>query len=66
MSPETTSAAQLTFGVTDTSKTFHFFGLNSVYTLIIPVSIIAAALVAMIIPLLRNVRRNPIKDMRDE
>lgn len=66
MSAETTSAAQLTFGVTDMSKTFHFFGLNSVYTLVIPASIIAAALVAMIIPLLRNVRRNPIKDMRDE
>jgi hypothetical protein len=66
MSADATTTAQLTFGTTDTSKIFQFFGVESIYTLIIPGCVIAAALFAMIIPLLRNVRRNPIQDMRDE
>jgi len=27
---------------------------------------VGAGLISMILPLLRNIRRNPIKDMRDE
>ena len=32
----------------------------------VALSIIAAAVLACLIPLIRNTRRNPIKDMRDE
>ena len=63
---DATLAARLAYAASDTAAEFHFFGLNSWYVLAIVGTIIAAALLASLIPILRNARRNPINDMRDE
>ena len=64
--PDATLAVQYAFGSTDYSKTFSFIGLDSPYLLIVAVAIISTSLIAMSLPLIRNVRRNPIRDMRDD
>jgi len=61
-----TDAAQLAYGVFDGDATFHFFGTPSWLFWAILGGILAMALVAITPPLLRNIRRNPIRDMRDE
>lgn len=61
-----TDAAQLAYGVFDGDATFHFFGPPSLLFWAILGGILAMALVAITPPLLRNIRRNPIRDMRDE
>lgn len=61
-----TDAAQLAYGVFDGDATFHFFGTPSLLFWAILGGILAMALVAITPPLLRNIRRNPIRDMRDE
>ncbi|HSX30763.1 MAG TPA: ABC transporter permease [Candidatus Saccharimonadales bacterium] len=61
----TTVQAKLAFGGADTSQMFHFFGYTPRVWLVVA-GIIAASLLGMVLPLLRNIRRNPIKDMRDE
>ena len=60
-----TAQAKLAFGGADTSQTFHFFGYSQRVWLV-AVTAIGAGLLGAIFPLLRNVRRNPIKDMREE
>jgi len=57
--------AQSAFGVFDASIGFHFIGLNW-YIFAVVGGIIVLGLVGVSLPLLRNIRRNPIKDMRDE
>ena len=63
---DVTVGAQLAFGVNDYSKQFLLVGFNSVYIPVILLVILVACLLAMAIPLLRNVKRNPIRDMRDD
>lgn len=63
---EVTLGAQYAFGTTDYSKTFSFVSLTSPYLLVVAAAIIGTSLLAMSLPLLRNVRRNPIRDMRDD
>lgn len=61
-----TLGAQLAYGAIDSDLSFGFLGLASPYLPAIAGAIIAVGLVSVTIPLLRNVRRNPISDMRDE
>lgn len=61
----TTVQAQLAYGAAGTSTEFHFFKVTSAVLLIVA-SILIAGLLSMILPLLRNIRRNPINDLRDE
>lgn len=61
-----TNAAQLAYGVFDGDATFHFVTVPSLLWWSILGGILAMALVAITPPLLRNIRRNPIRDMRDE
>ncbi|MEO7270173.1 MAG: ABC transporter permease [Knoellia sp.] len=61
-----TDAAQLAYGVFNGDARFHFFGTPSWLFWAILGGIIAMSLVAITPPLLRNIRRNPIRDMRDE
>ena len=61
-----TNAAQLAYGVFDGDAAFHFVTAPSLLWWSILGGILAMALVAITPPLLRNVRRNPIRDMRDE
>lgn len=61
-----TNAAQLAYGVFDGDARFHFVTAPSLLWWSILGGILAMALVAITPPLLRNIRRNPIRDMRDE
>ena len=61
-----TTIARLAYGVFTDDPTFTFIGLRSPVLWGILGGIVAMTLVAITPPLLRNIRRNPIKDMRDE
>lgn len=63
---DATVGAQLAFGVNDYSKQFTFAGFDTLYIPVILGVVVVACLVAMALPLVRNVRRNPINDMRDD
>lgn len=62
---DTTSEASLALGVYSDSAIFSYIGISPT-ALYVGLAIFAAGLLGMIIPLARNVRRNPIADMRDE
>lgn len=61
----TTVQARLLFGASDGSREFHFFCFTPAIWLIALLAIMCG-LVSMLLPLLRNVRRSPINDMREE
>ncbi|HEY1085670.1 MAG TPA: ABC transporter permease [Candidatus Saccharimonadales bacterium] len=63
---DATIGAQLAFSAVDQSKQFVLFDVRSVYLPIIFGVIVAIGLISTILPLLRNIGRNPIRDMRDE
>jgi ABC-type antimicrobial peptide transport system permease subunit len=63
---DATIGAQLAFGASNPKLEFHFIGFGSWYLPIIVAVIIGVGLLAMVIPLLRNSRRSPINDMRDD
>ena len=50
----------------DLNTTFQLFTFDPLIITLAAVSIVAAALIGSILPLVRNTRRNPMKDMRDE
>lgn len=64
--PTMSVVAVLTYNATDTSKQFWLFGFDIRLFIGIFVLIVIAAFISTIIPLTGNLRRNPIKDMRDE
>lgn len=61
-----TDIAQLAYAVFTPEPRFSFIGLRAPLLWGIFSGIIVMSLVAITPPLLRNIRRNPIKDMRDE
>ncbi|NCU37984.1 ABC transporter permease [Candidatus Saccharibacteria bacterium] len=61
-----TVQAQYAFGGLDLTKEFSLVGFNTEQLAIILVASLGAGILSMIIPLIRNVRRSPIKDMRDD
>lgn len=61
-----TDAAVVAFGIVDDAPNFGLFSLGSPLLLVIVGSIFIISLIASIQPLIRNVTRNPIRDMRDE
>ena len=63
---DATLGARLSYAASDVTKEFHLFSLTSPYLLWIIGTILAASIVASIIPILLGARRNPIKDMRNE
>ena len=62
---ETTLQAQLALGLTDTTQQFIYIGVSE-RLVIVCGAVLVAGLLGMLLPLARNVRRNPIRDMRDE
>lgn len=66
LSSDTSITMALLFNSADLSKQFHFYGLDFIDVGIISAAIIGAALLGSLIPIAHNVRRNPIKDMREE
>ncbi len=63
---DATTGARLAYAASDTNIEFHLFDLWSPYLLWIVGVIIAASIIASIIPILLGARRNPIKDMRND
>lgn len=65
-SSQVTDYAKVAYGVFDKGQTFSFIGLNPIHALLLAACITSLSIVAVLPPLIRNVRRNPINDMRDE
>lgn len=66
LAPNISVTAVLAYGAQDVHKQFTFFGVELLYSGIVCGLITVAALCSTILPLLMNIRRNPIRDMRDE
>lgn len=63
---DATVGARVAYAAVDTTVEFHLFGIGSWYIPIVLAVIIVVSLLGSIIPIIRNARRNPINDMRDE
>jgi hypothetical protein len=66
LEPGLSVAAALAYNARDVHQHFSLFGINALYITIIAGIVVATSLLAASIPLLTNMRRNPIRDMRDE
>ncbi len=58
--------ALLAYNSRDLSRQFLLYAWNNSDMLLIAVSVVSAGLIGSILPLFRNLRRNPIRDMRDD
>lgn len=66
LAPTLTAQAQYAFGGLDLAKKIGLIGFDNRQLLIVFVACFVTGLFSMIIPLLGNVRRNPLRDMREE
>ena len=66
LASQITATLRIAMTSKDLATTFHFWTIDWMVIGAVALSIIAAAVLACLIPLIRNTRRNPIKDMRDE
>ena len=64
--PHLTAQAQFAFGGLDLGKEVNLIGVDQQQLLYILAACLLTGLLSMILPLLANVRRSPIKDMREE
>lgn len=64
--PQLTTLAKLSWNVFDQKLVFNLVGINFHWFSLMILSIVLITVAAILPPLLRNVRRNPIIDMRDE
>lgn len=65
-SPDLSISAVITFNAQDVDKKFLLMGFNPMYTAAIAVLVLLSGLLSTAVPLLTNMRRNPIRDMRDD
>lgn len=65
-SSDLTAQAQYGFGGLDMTKEISLIGVDQEQLLILLVACIATGILSSIVPLLLNVRRSPIRDMREE
>jgi len=61
-----TEQARVAYSIFDTSLNFSFFSINVSLAIAYCIAIFVTGILATILPLVRNVRRNPITDMREE
>ena len=66
LASQITATLRIAMTPKDLTTTFRFWTIDWMVIGAVALSIIAAAVLACLIPLIRNTRRNPIKDMRDE
>ena len=66
LASQITATLRIAMTPKDLATTFRFWTIDWMAIGAVALSIIAAAVLAYLIPLIRNTRRNPIKDMRDE
>ncbi len=60
-----TTSAQLALGLSDSKDAIHLIGVSPAFGWVTG-AVFLSGLLGMALPLLRNIRRNPIRDMRDE
>lgn len=65
-SDDFTVEALVSFGANDLNKTFSLIGFESNQLLILFGVIVLGSMLSAVLPLLTNLRRSPIRDMRDE
>lgn len=65
-SPELTARAQYGFGGIDISKEMTLIGIDIHQLGLLLIACLATGILSMVVPLLFNVRRSPIQDMREE
>lgn len=58
--------AKVAYGVFNEPDTFSFIGVDSILLSLIVAVVLAVGFIAVVPPLIRNVRRSPIRDMRDD
>ncbi len=58
--------ARVAYGLFASDTSFSFFSVNYLMAIVIGGGILCMGLLAVLLPLLRNLRRNPINDMREE
>lgn len=63
---DATNLAKVAYGVFDELQPFRFIGINLEFLAALTGCIFLISLIAVLPPLWRNVRRSPIRDMRDE
>lgn len=61
-----TTLTKLSYGLFNQNLNFNLFGLNPIWIGVLSLAIVVMSLVAVIPPMLRNVVRNPIKDIKDQ
>lgn len=61
-----TYQALLAYNVQDLDKTLHLYGLHLPHMLTLTGVVLGVGLLSASIPLIRSLRRNPIRDMRDD
>lgn len=61
-----TLQAKLLFDAVNSNLSFNFFDINILFLSIVIAIIFITGLISVFIPLIRNVSRSPIKDMREE
>lgn len=66
LSEELTAQMIWLYSPQDSELKFSLVGFNWLYLGAIALMIMSVGIVSLILPLIRNVRRNPIRDMRDE
>lgn len=64
--PDLSVTAVLAYNAQDINREFSLFGLNPGYILAIIGLTVLTGVLAALLPLLANTRRNPIRDMRDD
>jgi len=63
---EITNYAKVAYGVFNNLGSFNLIGFDVVHMGMLMAVILAVGLIAILPPLIRNIRRNPIQDMRNE
>ena len=66
LASQITATLRIAMTPKDLATSFRFWTIDWMVIGAVALSIIAAAVLACLMPLIRNTRRNPIKDMRDE
>lgn len=66
LSPDASIYAQIAFGTNDQTMDFLFFGLWPLGIAMVVAFTVLIGFIGTVPPLLRNLRRNPINDMRDD
>lgn len=65
LAPELTAQAQYGFGGVDMTKEFSLIGFNQEQLTVVLIACLGSGLLGMVIPLLASLKRNPMRDLRE-